>query len=401
MDLNDCSRTPRQDMPGRAANAASCKTSTMKLAVQTPPSSIPTTLTISRSLLALACASALHTGARAQPAAAAASLPAEIEACALRRIDAERLACYDKAMATRVRGAPAGHAASAAANPAVPAAAAAAALPAPDSFLDELWELSADRKRGTFNFNGYRPNYFLPVHASSAINRSPATPAAGHSGNLPDYRSLESKLQLSVRTKLAQDVGLRGGDLWFGYTQQSLWQLYSGDLSRPFRATDHEPEIFYIVPTPLDLPLNWKLKMLGLGIAHQSNGQALPFSRSWNRTYALAGLENGEFALTARVNKRIEESDGNDDNPDLLNYRGRTELLGIWSPSVYTLTAQWRTNFKSKRGSLQLDWSMPFNRKDPKGLRWYAQVFSGYGETLIDYNFKQSSVGLGVTLFGW
>ncbi len=66
-----------------------------------------------------------------------------------------------------------------------------------------------------------------------------------------------------------------------------------------------------------------------------------------------------------------------------------------------TLSGLWKTNFTRNRGSLQLDWTMPVSRKDPKGLRWYAQVFTGYGESLIEYNFKQTSVGLGVTLFGW
>jgi phospholipase A1 len=286
-----------------------------------------------------------------------------------------------------------------------PASAADAAKPraTPDdggSYLDEFWELSPERKRGTFNFTGYRPNYFFPIHATSRVNLGPNSPSPGHAGQLPDYSHVEAKLQLSVRTKLAEGLLLPNADLWFAYTQQSLWQLYSGGISRPFRATDHEPELIYIVPTPVELPLGWKLKMAGAGLAHQSNGQALPFSRSWNRWYGLGGIENGQFALTARYNLRIHESDGADDNPDFTQYRGRTELLGIWSPGYYTLSALWKTNF-DRRGSMQFDWTMPVNRKDPKGLRWYAQVFTGYGESLIDYNFRQTSVGAGVTLFGW
>ena len=72
--------------------------------------------------------------------------------------------------------------------------------------------------------------------------------------------------------------------------------------------------------------------MAGLGLAHQSNGQALPFSRSWNRLPDWPASRSGQFALTARYNLRIHESDGKDDNPDLTGYRGRTELLGLWSP---------------------------------------------------------------------
>ncbi|MEP7099505.1 MAG: phospholipase A [Burkholderiales bacterium] len=30
-------------------------------------------------------------------------------------------------------------------------------------------------------------------------------------------------------------------------------------------------------------------------------------------------------------------------------------------------------------------------------MRWFVQGFSGYGETLTDYNFRQTSIGAGVT----
>lgn len=326
-------------------------------------------------------------------------LPAGIEACAQLRIDAERLACYDKFVAPNVRGAP--DAAESAASAAVASASRGETrLADRGDFLDEYWELSADRKRGTFNFTGYKPNYFFPLHYTTGLNLHPTSPSPGHSGQLPAYDHAEAKLQLSIRTKLAENIGLPGGDVWFGYTEQSLWQLYSDGISRPFRSIDHEPDIVYIVPTPYDLPLGWKMKMAGIGLAHQSNGESDPFSRSWNRWYAIGGFEKGEFALTARFNTRINETAGHDDNPDLTSYRGRTELLGLWSPGFYTVSALWKTNFNS-RGSLQLDATIPVSRKDPKGLRWYLQAFSGYGETLIDYNFRQTSVGAGVTLLGW
>jgi phospholipase A1 len=342
----------------------------------------------------------------AEPSGAAASappLPSALEACARTRVDAERLACYDQVVAPQVRGG--AEAPGAAASAPSTAAQINAGRPQPlasdnGSYLDEFWELTSARKHGTFNFTGYRPNYFFPVHQTTGLNRHPDSPAAGHAGTLPGYHHLEAKLQISVRTKLAEDLLLPNADLWFAYTQQSLWQIYSGGISRPFRATDHEPELIYIVPASFELPLGFRTRMAGLGLAHQSNGQALPLSRSWNRLYALGGIENGDVALTARYNWRIHERDGQDDNPDFTHYRGRTELLALWGPGFYTLSALAKTNFDS-RGSLQLDFTMPVRRRDPKGLRWYAQVFSGYGETLIDYNFRQTSFGAGVTLFGW
>ena len=69
-------------------------------------------------------------------------------------------------------------------------------------------------------------------------------------------------------------------------------------------------------------------------------------------------------------------------------------------PGLATASLTWRSNLKSlNQGSLQLDWTFPVDRDQPEGLRWYVQLFSGYGETLLDYNHRQTSLGLGLTLF--
>ena len=75
-----------------------------------------------------------------------------------------------------------------------------------------------------------------------------------------------------------------------------------------------------------------------------------------------------------------------DDNPDLSAYRGRSDLNLVWD---------------GERGSLELNWIYPVSGSRSSGLNAYVQVFSGYGETLLDYNFKQTRIGLGVTLFNF
>ncbi|MFN6887035.1 phospholipase A, partial [Proteus mirabilis] len=42
----------------------------------------------------------------------------------------------------------------------------------------------------------------------------------------------------------------------------------------------------------------------------------------------------------------------------------------------------------------ELGWSYPIT----KHVRFYTQLFSGYGESMIDYNFRQTRIGVGVIL---
>lgn len=268
------------------------------------------------------------------------------------------------------------------------------------SLMSKFWELDEGDKRGTFNFIGYRPNYVLPVHWTSRINRSPQSPSQA-TVSLPDYRQIESKFQLSLRTKLVQGLLLDGADLWFGYTQQAFWQIYNGADSKPFRNTDYEPELMYVVPTGgrfQQLPFEWKWRYTQLGVVHQSNGQSDPLSRSWNRVYLAGGFERGPWSVSARVNKRIREDAAKDNNPDLVSYRGRAEVTVNWASGPKLVSLQYRSTLQDTRyGSLQLEYSYPVFSDQPNGVRWYLQAFHGFGETLTDYNFRQTSFGAGLS----
>jgi phospholipase A1 len=328
---------------------------------------------------------------------------AALQRCAAIDDAAQRLSCYDGLAGRGVRGpAPA----MATEGPVAPAAQVLPTEGSPlrpsGSFLTRYWELDRASKRGTFNFIGYRPNFMLPVHYTDRINRNPQSPTR-EAVSLPDYRQIEAKLQISIRTKIAQGVLLPEADVWFGFTQQSLWQLWNARGSAPFRNTDYEPELIYIVPVPQGLqalPAGWRWRFVQAGVAHQSNGQAKPLSRSWNRVYLGAGVERGDYSLVVRAARRLPEDD--DDNPDLTDWRGRGDVLAQWTPGLATASLLWRTTFRNlDRGALQLDWTYPVERDQPHGLRWYVQLFTGYGETLTDYNFRQTSLGLGVTLFGF
>ena len=349
-------------------------------------------------LPAMTCAAALAQG----------EAPPTLADCAALTDDGLRLACYDRLAgrdAAVVPAVPAGRTPDVVSRPAAPIAGTGLQgppTPSP-SFLSKYWELDEADKRGTFNFTGYRPNFLLPVHVTTRINTRPTSPAPGHSAELADYKKIEAKFQLSLRTKVAQSVLLPGADLWVGYTQQSLWQLYNKGDSAPFRSSDYEPEVMYVVPVPEGLralPWGWQWRYGMVAFAHQSNGQTVPLSRSWNRFYAGAGFERDDVSITMRLNHRVSEDASDDDNPDLTSYRGRGDVTLNWTPGRATTALLWRTNFRDfKRGAVQLDWTYPVDPSSPRALRWYVQLFSGYGETLLDYNFRQTSLGLGLTLF--
>mgnify|MGYP002379570913 FL=1 len=165
--------------------------------------------------------------------------------------------------------------------------------------LARFWELEATSTCDPFTIRGYRP-ISLSLITSDSVNTLPTSgnPLNNATQALP-YRNTETRIQLSVRTKLAQGLLTQGDpvrrdSLWFGYSQQSYWQLFNGGLSRPFRTTDHEPEIVYVYPTDVPLPGGWRLRYSGIGAVHQSNGQSLPYSRSWNRAYLMTGMERGK-----------------------------------------------------------------------------------------------------------
>jgi phospholipase A1/A2 len=332
-----------------------------------------------------------------------------LEACAAIGASSDRLACYDK-LAGRAKAPdapPAQMALPAAAPPSTSLLApTGAALPgsaepkAQTSLMSKYWELEPADKRGIFNFVGYRPNYVLPIHVTSRINRAAQSPTQA-TVEQPAYRREEAKFQLSLRTKLAQDLPLPEADLWVGFTQQVLWQIWNGKDSKPFRNSDYEPEVIYLVPTVKslrELPLGWQWRYTQFGLAHQSNGQSDPLSRSWNRVYLGAGFERGDWSLTARLTQRLNEPAATDNNPDLVTYRGHGEFQLNWSHGVQTAALLYRSTLKGlKYGALQFEWTYPIYKDQPNGLRWFVQAFRGYGETLTDYNFRQTSVSAGVT----
>lgn len=268
------------------------------------------------------------------------------------------------------------------------------------SLLDGRWELARDSKLGVFNLRAYKPIYALPIFAAASTNPLPHSPNPENSVTQWHHlQPIESKFQLSFKTKIAESLFGDNGDLWGAYTQTSRWQLFNSKESRPFRETNYEPELMLVFRNRYHLA-GWSGRMAAIGINHQSNGQSDPQSRSWNRIVAMIGLDRENWALVLRPWWRIPEGTQEDNNPDIEDYIGRADALLVWRKGVHEVSTIARHSLRRgerSHGSLQLDWGFPLDGP----LRGHVQVFSGYGESLIDYNHASTYIGIGISLTEW
>jgi len=252
---------------------------------------------------------------------------------------------------------------------------------------------------------GHRENYILI-----------ATYADDPNGNVDGFREvkhLELKFQLSLRYRIV-DFGLAEGKLVFGYTNTSFWQIYNWNESAPFRTTDHEPELFYEWRAA-EAEASSRRVFYRLGVVHESNGEGVRLSRSWNRLfgeYLVASspgacrqtLEGSEPKPgTCAVAKAWWDLQHDDiHNPDIDKYMGYFELRGehVWKlRGRPRLALMLRNNLRSdgNRGAAQVDLSrgLPWRWED---LRVRLQYFHGYGESLIDYDHNSNRIGVGLEL---
>jgi len=276
------------------------------------------------------------------------------------------------------------------------------------SYLTKLWNLDNQSNWDTSKLGQvqpYRQTYFL-VKSTNIPNRQPSSPSLNKI--VPesiDIDALESKFQFSFKADIGnrQDLnfmGVRTLRWWAAYTQQSNWQMFSIRNSAPFRETSYEPELIATLGTNNASGL----KLLNIGGVHQSNGRSLPESRSWYRIYLLGGFEwSDTTSVLVRGWQRIQESSSTDDNPDLIDYLGSGDVVVRWEPldKRQSIALLLRNNLKKSdnRGFMQIDWATPVKIGDAG--RWHIQATSGYGESLIDYNHRQNTVGLGISFREW
>ncbi|WON77128.1 phospholipase A [Serratia sp. UGAL515B_01] len=239
-----------------------------------------------------------------------------------------------------------------------------------------------------FTFYAYEPNYLIYTYTSD-LNKE-----AIESYNWAEYaKKDEVKFQLSLAFPIWNGIAGENSLLGASYTQSSWWQLSNSKESSPFRETNYEPQIFLGWATDYQFA-GWTLRDVEVGINHQSNGREDPTSRSWNRGYARLMAQRGDWLVELKPWFRIPENANNDDNPDITKYLGyyRLRVGYALGESVFSVDSHY--NWNTGYGSAELGWSYPITSH----VRFYTQLFSGYGESMIDYNYRQTRIGVGVML---
>jgi len=235
------------------------------------------------------------------------------------------------------------------------------------------------------HISGYEPFYFI------AGTKSP-----------------NAKFQISFMYQLLNEEGplatkvpaLKGFNL--AYTQTSLWD-WNG-ASAPFFDTSYKPEFLYAWQRVAGgQPPDWYQLDLQGGLKHESNGKDGADSRSMNTAYFRPTLTLGRddgLQLTLQPRAWVYLGDLSD-NPDITDYRGYVDLRTIvgWKRGVQ-LSALGRMGKDANHGSLQLDLTYPMMRIFGSfSLYLDAQYFTGYGDSLLEYNQRSEAFRVGFALY--
>jgi phospholipase A1 len=233
---------------------------------------------------------------------------------------------------------------------------------------------------GDFGLYPYRKNYLLP--ATYDLNKK------------SDREQFETVFQFSIEKPLTYDFFGLNESISVAYTQKSFWQTSAE--SSPFRESNYKPELFVQFP----YKNSETLKGFKVSIMHESNGRNNEDSRSWNRLYLESYLQFSNLFVVPRVWYRIPEKSEDDDNSDIYDYYGYGDLTLLYPYGRHTFELMLRNNLRlndNNKGAAQLNWTFPLPEflSTPNSYG-FLQAFTGYGESLIDYDREINKIGFGI-----
>lgn len=254
--------------------------------------------------------------------------------------------------------------------------------------------LENNTRGNPFVITPHRRNYLMPYSYWS--NRKWNDPTKKDSELQPSEVKFQLSLKAPIRENLVDDI-----TLWMAFTGTFYWQAYNKDESAPFREANYEPEVF------ITKPVDWQLgpvdsELVALGISHESNGRDIPVSRSWNRIFFQYVARTGSYYWSVRPWYRIPEKEKDDpldtqgdDNPDIEKYMGNFELEVLRPFGNHVVELMLRNNLRSdNKGAGQLTYTFPMTKR----FKGVVELFTGYGDSLINYNDYENRFSFGILL---
>lgn len=242
----------------------------------------------------------------------------------------------------------------------------------------------------------YKPTYVLPYYYTG----SPYDSIYETEGATPDNERIqryEVKFQLSFKVPAWKNAIRKGSTLYLAYTQLSYWQAYNHTAF--FRETNYEPEIFLANEINWPLAKHLHINFINIGAVHESNGHGGQLERSWNRIYleAISSYEN--FMLSIKPWYIIHDGATTRYNKNIGDYLGYGEITVAYKYHSQVLSMRLHSLIEhgGKRITGEFTYSFPLTSY----LDAYLDVFSGYGQSLIEYNHRTNSVGFGIALSNW
>lgn len=248
----------------------------------------------------------------------------------------------------------------------------------------------AERQAKTreFAITPHKPNFFVPF----SYNDTPNSEAFSSLSEFDPVEEYEAIIQVSVKVPLVKQLAGTDNDIYFAYTTRAWWQAYNSEFSKPFRETNYEPEVF-IRHYPSTSLLGIRILSWDAGYVHQSNGRSQLLSRSWDRIFGQLNIKlDDELSLYLKTWYRLPESDEEDELINEYRFYGYGETRLVYSPGKSTFTLLYRPG--TKKQAAEVTWSRPVSDY----LRVYTSLYSGYGESLLDFDQSSQRISIGIAL---
>ncbi len=258
-----------------------------------------------------------------------------------------------------------------------------------------LGAYAQDNEDGSQGLSAYRPIYCIAGYGS-------------------EYSDDMVKINVSLKFEPLPEHKL---GFFIGYTQTMFWDFFGE--SGPFREINFSPDFFWRFQSGHnfagDLVIPGVDYVQG-GWEHRSNGQAGTLSHGWDRVYGELMLGVGD-AFYAKLGAKyfwyldVDSFDGAffslRDNPDIEDYTSNFEFkfaVGFKEMPIFFIPQKLTVSAGPGGGRHAFDFLKGWQQVDllfgnlVGNLHLYAQLWNGYGQSVLDYNRSSFAGHVGVAI---